>query len=472
MKQLESLYAQLPVWLQNVAVSVQGAIYHRQRFGQAFRDEYALLKGTEMAPPLQLELLQTARLKRMLAHASASVPFYRNLIERNLPHRLRAGDWSAFHDIPITEKSDLRRDPLQFCAGGSYQKGWIPWHTSGTTGTPLTLFYEPKAVSRQYAYVERYREQAGVSRFERRAQFTGKMIVPGDRTGPYWRYDIANRALMLSTVHLNSETIPQYLEALAKFRPSYLTGYPSAIALLARHAIRFPVENLRIKAILTSAETLLDEQRDVMEAAFGAKVFDQYGQTELQSFWFECRYRRMHAHPLFGATEIVRPNGLPCRPGEVGDVVLTGLLNHAMPLVRYRVGDRASWSDEDRCPCGRTMPMIQQIDGRKEDYIYSRERGWVGRMDPALKGVSGILECQFIQEHHDRLKILYVPLPSFRLVDSQQLKANLHERLGASIALDFEVVASIPRGANGKFRAVVSKLPRSFQPLHEIQEVA
>ena len=208
MQQLKSIYAQLPVWLQNVAVSVQGAIYQRQRFGQAFRDEYALLKGTEMAPPLQLELLQTARLKRMLAHASACVPFYRSSIESNHPARLRAGDWSAFHDIPITEKSDLRRDPLQFCAGGSYQKGWIPWHTSGTTGTPLTLYYERAAVSRQYAYVERYREQAGVSRFERRAQFTGNMIVPGDRPSSYWRYDIANRALMLSTVHLNSETIP------------------------------------------------------------------------------------------------------------------------------------------------------------------------------------------------------------------------------------------------------------------------
>ena len=333
-------------------------------------------------------------------------------------------------------------------------------------------FYHPSAVSRQYAYVERYREEAGVSRFERRAQFTGKTIVPGNPSHCFWRHDWANRALMLSTVHLSSESIPKYLEALRQFQPTYLSGYPSAIALLARHALRFPVQGLRIKAILTSAETLLDEQRDVIEAAFGARVHDQYGQTEMQSFWFECRYRRMHAHPLFGVTEILRPNGQPCSPGEMGDIVLTGLINRAMPLIRYRVGDRAAWSDEDRCPCGRSMPMVQQIDGRREDYLYSAERGWIGRMDPALKGVEGLLECQFIQEETGRLRILYVPLPSFRLADKLQLEANLKSRLGSEISFDFEVVPAIPRGANGKFRAVISKLPSGFQPLHGMQEVA
>lgn len=472
MKQLENVYAKLPVWLQDAAVSVQGAIYYRQRFGGDFREEHGLLKATEMAPPLQLELLQTARLKRMLAHAAIRVPFYESRIDKKQPARLRVGDWSAFHEVPITEKSDLRRDPMQFCDGGIQQKSWIAWNTSGTTGTPITLFYHPSAVSRQYAYVERYREEAGVSRFERRAQFTGKTIVPGNPSHCFWRHDWANRALMLSTVHLSFETIPKYLEALRQFQPTYLSGYPSAIALLARHALRFPVQGLRIKAILTSAETLLDEQRDVIEAAFGARVHDQYGQTEMQSFWFECRYRRMHAHPLFGVTEILRPNGQPCSPGEMGDIVLTGLINRAMPLIRYRVGDRAAWSDEDRCPCGRSMPMVQQIDGRREDYLYSAERGWIGRMDPALKGVEGLLECQFIQEETGRLRILYVPLPSFRLADKLQLEANLKSRLGSEISFDFEVVPAIPRGANGKFRAVISKLPSNFQPLHGMQEVA
>jgi phenylacetate-CoA ligase len=457
MSRLESLYQQLPDWLQDLAVTAQGALYYRQRFGGAFRDEYNLLAAIERASPLQLELLQVARLRRMLAHAAATVPYYQARIQPGHWEKIRAGDWSAFYDLPITEKSSLRSDVGSFLSGGKVHSGWIRWNTSGTTGSPLQLYYSPEAVSRQYAYVERYREQAGVNRFVRRAQFTGKLIVAGERPKRYWRFDWANRALLMSTVHLDTRTLPAYLQALERFKPGYLTGYPSAITLLAQQAIRSGFR-LRIPAVLTSAETLLPEQRDLIEAAFGAKVYDQYGQTEMQSFWFECRYRRMHTHPLFGVTEILRPDGSACSAGETGEVVLTGLINSAMPLIRYRIGDRAAWSSDDRCPCGRTMPMIESIDGRKEDYLYSAQRGWVGRMDPALKGVAGIIECQFVQESVGRITVLCVPDASFGDSARQQLEQNLRQRLGTDIQIEFELVARIPRGANGKFRAVVSRL--------------
>lgn len=464
MSLLENLYRRLPASLQDLAVTAQGAVYYRQRFTGAFREEYELLRTAERSSPLQLELLQVARLRRMLAFANQHVPFYKSRIPSRIWDQLRAGDWSAFETLPITEKSSLRQNPEAFCSQPKPDASWIPWNTSGTTGTPIQLYYTRNAVARQYAFVERYRELAGANRFVRRAQFTGKMIAPGENPGRFWRYDYANHALLLSTVHLTSENIPRYLDALADFTPRYISGYPSAIALLAHHSLRAGRKDIHIAAALTSAETLLPEQRDVIEQAFGAKVFDQYGQTEMQSFWFECRYRRMHTHPLFGVTEILRANGTRCAPGETGDVVLTGLLNEAMPLIRYRVGDRARWSDEDRCPCGYAMPIIDAIEGRREDYLYSSQRGWVGRMDPALKGVLGVLECQFVQNSPATLDVYLVPTPGFTTLDRMMLEKNIHDRLGDRIQIETHFVPSIPRGANGKFRAVVSNLPRDFQP--------
>ena len=471
MKQLEAIYTQLPAWLQDLAVTAQGALYYRQRYCGAFQEEYDLLKATEMSSPLQLELLQVARLKRILTHAGATVPYYQAQLRNLSWNNLRAGDWSAFSAVPITEKATLRSNPTSFLSGGKPNRKWIGWNTSGTTGSPMQLFYEPDAVSRQYAYVERYREQAGVNRFQRRAQFTGKLVAPGDHPSRFWRFDWANRAMLLSTVHLNSETIPRYLDAIERFAPAYLSGYPSAIYLLAQHALRRRRKSLRIPTILTSAETLLDDQRETIEAAFCAKVFDQYGQTEMQSFWFQCRYRRMHTHPLFGVTEIVTPDGRPARPGEVGDVVLTGLVNRAMPLIRYRVGDRASWADSDRCPCGRNMPMIESIEGRREDYLFSRQRGWVGRLDPALKGVEGVIECQFVQEVPEVVRVLCVAAPDFRPQDRLHLESNLKSRLGSDMRIDFQIVDQIPRGANGKFRAVISRVPHEPEPRNAFEEV-
>ena len=472
MSQLELIYSKLPAWLQDAAVTIQGACYYKQRFGGYFREEYDLLKAVEKSSALQLELLQVARLRRMLAHVSQTVPYYKGRIPAGAWEKLRAGDWSAFHALPITAKSDLRASSATFLSEVMDRKNWIPWSTSGTTGSPIQLHYTAGAVSRQYAFVECYREQAGVSRFVRRAQFTGKLIVPGDQSSRFWRYDWANRALMLSTVHLNSKSIPRYLDALRSFAPTYLTGYPSAIALLARHALQDRSAAVRIPTILTSAETLVGEQRAAIESAFGAKVYDQYGQTEMQSFWFECKYQRMHAHPLFGVTEIVRPDGSACSVGETGEVLLTGLINDAMPLIRYRIGDRATWSEEDRCPCGRSMPIIRSIEGRQEDYLYSSQRGLVGRMDPALKGLTGILECQFVQQELDRVEVLCVPDATFDPSCRELLERNLRSRLGSEMQIDFKLVAQIPRGPNGKFRAVVSNLSSAILQASQLEEVA
>ncbi len=471
MKQLERIYAQLPLPLQDLAVTLQGFVYHRQRYSGAFREEHAFLSSTEFAPPLQLELIQTARLKRILAQARERVPYYANILRDREISSVRPGHLEPFIAIPITEKTIVRENPEAFLDSGQVNPAWIPWNTSGTTGTPMRFFYTQQAVARQYAFVERYREQAGVSRFARRAQFTGKLIAHESSRDRFWRYDWANRCLLLSTVHLREDTIPLYLNALRDFGPQYISGYPSAIALLAQAVLRRPELGFPLKAVLTSAETLLEEQRLVIGSAFGSRVYDQYGQTEMQSFWFECRYGRMHAHPLFGVTEILRPNGEACAPGETGDVVITGLLNTAMPLLRYRVGDRATFSGESTCPCGRHMPVIAAIEGRKDDYIFSHERGWIGRMDPCLKGVEGILECQFVQSAPESLDILYVPAPEIQPEDIARLRLNLQQRLGKTMQLRFLACDRIPRGANGKFRSVVSKLPKDFRATLHAEEV-
>jgi phenylacetate-CoA ligase len=215
-----------------------------------------------------------------------------------------------------------------------------------------------------------------------------------------------------------------------------------------------------LAAALTSAETLLHHQRRTIEETFATHVFDQYGQAEMQSFWYECEAGRMHAHPLAGITEILRTDGTAAAPGEMGEVVLTGLLNYAMPLISYRVGDTARFSAES-CPCGRGMPVIEEIGGRLDDFVYTRERGALGRLDPVLKGVHNIVESQIEQESLDLLRIRFVPAPHFTSEDLQVLETNLRARVGRGIHLEFECTNRIPRSANGKFRFVISHLDRT-----------
>ena len=166
-----------------------------------------------------------------------------------------------------------------------------------------------------------------------------------------------------------------------------------------------------------------------------------------------CTRIRWPASPRF-----VRPDGTQAARGELGEVVLTGLVNDAMPLTRYRVGDTARFAGIG--PCGRNMPVIEEIGWRLDDVVFTRDRGFLGRLDPVLKGVHNIVESQIEQESLDLLRVRIVPAARFTAEICKKLEDNLRVRVGRGIHLEFECIDRIPRSANGKFRFVISKLNR------------
>jgi phenylacetate-CoA ligase len=445
---LQQFYSALPIGLQHVCATAQGAQYRHWRYGGVFQSCLEALKRTEYLSADRLRELQTVEIRRLRRFVTTHVPHYRK-------HGSAA----------LTGKDQIQERPKDFIADTFAQRALVPWHTSGTTGKPLTVYYSRAAMQRMWAFVELYRNTAGVTKDERRGQFTGKMIVPPSQsasTKTFWRRDLANRTLLLSTVHLLPENLRWYAAALERFQPVYLSGYPSSMYVLADYYRQSGRPAPRLRAALTSAETLLHNQRLAIEETFATRVFDQYGQAEMQSFWYECETGSMHAHPLAGVTEILRPDGTSAAPGEMGEVVLTGLVNYAMPLIRYRVGDTARFAT-GACPCGRGMPVIEEIGGRLDDFIYTRERGFLGRLDPVLKGVRNIVESQFEQESLDVLRVRFVPAAHFTAEDLQTLENNLRARVGRGIHLEFECTDRIPRSANGKFRFVISHLDRNVR---------
>jgi phenylacetate-CoA ligase len=461
MKFQETLYAKLPIGLQHLAVTAQGIAYRQQRYGGVFSQYLARLQKSEFASAAELCTQELLELQRMVRFAFEHVPWYRTMARALGTDWRDIRSWEEFSRLPQTTKEDVRRNSELFVADVFRSSELIPWHTSGTTGTPLTLLYEKTAVRKLWAFVELYRLQAGVSRFERRGQFTGKVIVPPSQSDGhkiFWRYDGANRALLLSTMHLGAENLPAYAAALAQYRPHYLSGYPSAMYLLAQHYLSTGDDPPPMRAVLTSAETVLPHQREAIEDGLRTRLYDQYGQTEMQSFWYECREGNLHVHPLAGHTEIIGEQGEPCGPGQPGSVVLTGFLNHGMPLLRYAVGDVAEWSSHGQCPCGRNMRIMARLHGRVDDFVYTLERGFVGRLDTVYKGVKNLVEAQIIQREMHNVQVRYVPAASFSAQDLKILEHNLRARLGAAVGIEFQAVSHIPRSKAGKFRPVISEL--------------
>jgi phenylacetate-CoA ligase len=337
-------------------------------------------------------------------------------------------------------------------------------HTSGTSGTPLSLWWSRDSVRNWYALFEaRCRRWHGVSRHDRWAILGGQLVAPvTQRRPPFWVWNNGLSQLYLSSYHLSPELIPYYLEALSRYAVKYIWGYTSSLYALAQVA-RTQGFDLSLKVALTNAEPVYDYQRQAIAAAFKCPVRETYGMAEIVAAASECPEGRLHLWPEVGIIEILE-NGLPASPGVPGDIVCTGLLNLDMPLIRYRVGDRVSqvpgWSP---CSCGRGLPVLAQVEGRVDDVLYTADGRQVGRLDPVFKSELPLEEAQIVQEALNRLRVRYVPGPGFSPGDGKLIIDRLRERFGP-VQVTLEELAEVPRESNGKFRAVICRIPADELP--------
>jgi phenylacetate-CoA ligase len=338
-------------------------------------------------------------------------------------------------------------------------------HTSGTTGKPLRLWFSRDTVRQWYALFEaRWRRAYGVSRHDRWANIGGQLVTPvRQQRPPFWVWNAALKQLYMSSYHLSAKLLPYYLEALIKYRITYLYGYTSSLCALAQEADRQGWRESQFKVALTNAEPLLKHQRQIIQNGLNCPVRETFGMSEIVANASECERGRMHLWPEVGIVEVL-DGDRPAHGGTTGDMVCTGLLNSDMPLIRYRLGDRGCLpADESACPCGRSLPCLAFVEGRTDDVLLTSDGRRVGRLDPVFKADLPIYEAQIIQESLGQIRVRYVPAPGYTAQHSRSIIERLQQRIG-SVNVILEPVPEIPRGPNGKFRAVVSKLSTGAVP--------
>jgi phenylacetate-CoA ligase len=299
------------------------------------------------------------------------------------------------------------------------------------------------------------RNVAGVAREMPRAMMGGRPIVHGRTTEPpYWRFNRRWRQLYLSSYHVSPRTAPLYIAALRRYGSTWMTGYGSAIAALAESAIMAGTEPLPLSAVITSGDTLLPGMRQSIEKFFQCKCFDHYGQSEGVAMAMECRYGKVHVISSLGIIEILRDDGSVCDPGEVGELVATGLMNDAMPLVRYRLGDYAAWSEDGLCPCGNRQPAISKLEGRLDDYLISADGRRIGRLSTALKRSPSVHSAQIVQDRPGRAWLLVRPSNGYCQKDALAIRDDIREKIG-KFDLEIYEVSEIPKTPAGKNSLVV-----------------
>jgi len=458
-----TIYDHSPVFFQNLISSLYGWQKNRWRYPrrQARRWE-AFYRDTAGWDPQRLVDYQLEQMRRTVRYAYHHVPFYRERFDAIpvAPDAVETVDDLAA--LPYLTKDDIRRAGTRLISDEYDPRKLTVSPTSGSTGMPLKLYNSRDSAIRNFA-IRWASCRPGLDRKDSRATFTGlEIVAPTRAKPPFWRMNYAGRQRLYSVFHLSDRYLPYYLEDLAKFRPVWLYGYPSALYVLSRFMLR---ENWQyphpIKAVITSSEECLPEHREAIEKAFKTKLWNEYGQGERAGLAFDCECGKLHERPEYALMELV-PTGQEEPDGVVHELICTSFINDAWPLIRYRVGDLAVVDPEATCPLGKPGRVIERIYGRTAHVIIAGDGSRISNISVIAKKCRNVKEMQALQREHGAVCLRVIRQVEYDAAqDEPHMIGQFRKKFGdeSKMRITVEYVEKIERTRRGKFLMIKSELP-------------
>lgn len=430
--------------------------------GRDALEMYAHYLESERWPIERHREVQWSAIQRLLAHAHENCPFHR---ARMISIGAEPGDFKSLEDyarLPVLTREDVQRNLPDLISRTAKRGAWELNSTSGSTGTPLSFGVDHQRYMRVRAVLHRNQGWMGLRLGERHALLWAAFAET--RTAKSRLHRFAHWAMnqqLHSAWELGDEDLRSVNDQMRRWGAKVLTSFSSTLVTYARAIERLRLQTPRFLGIISTGETLFPQQRDLIEAAFGCRVFNRYGDMELGDIAHECEaHDGMHLNEERIYTEIV-PD--PTLRDGTGDVVCTDLDNWSMPFLRYRTGDMARWHERPSdCACGRPLRRFAEVQGRRYDIVVDRDGTPINGLvlEDIGSGAEGVASFQCVQRAPDRLLFRVIPLPGF---DRDTIHHNLLERSRRSIGperfqLDLELVDEIAPTKSGKLRQIVVEM--------------
>lgn len=418
------------------------------------------LERTQWLPADQLRQLQTERLKDLLVHAQKTTTYYRTIFDSHNCEPNLNDPWKTLHSLPLLTKSQIRDNFHDLKSVGK-----LPikiFSTTGSSGDPLRFGIGNRRISRDIAAKWRATRWWDVDIGDREIVAWSSPIELHKQDRIKKIRDRFLRTRLLPAIALESEKLDQFIEQIKRYKPRMLFGYPSSLTLVAQRAIdrNISLSNQNIKVIFTTAERLYPHQRNTLQTVYGAPVANGYGGRDAGFIAHECPSGNMHITAEDIIVEILDNAGNPLPAGVPGQVAITHLHTHEFPFIRYLNGDVASLSDE-QCSCGRTLPLLKEIQGRTNDFLTAESGAKVHDVAFAmlLRDMSGMRQFKIVQETLTEVVLYLVVTEQFdKKTNELCIRKAFAHFLGENVKLAIHYVREITPEPSGKYRYVVNRL--------------
>ena len=428
--------------------------------GMETRKHLIELERTQWLAPDNLKAWQLAKLQQMVKHAYEHVPYYRDLYQRLHIHPNDIKSFKDFQSLPFITKEDVKNHLDAFVAT-NFRDKLLADVTGGSTGMPMRFFVDKSFHWWEIAMEFRVRGWYGVREGDKIAWIWG-----AQRDMNEWSWKDRLKAKIQQHRYLNAHSMTEtkmkaFAELLIRWKPVMFRAYASSLSVFANYIKEHRITGIHPKLIEITAEKRTDPQRQLFEDVFQCKVADWYSSREFATIAFQCELGGLHVCET-RYLEIIK-NGEVAQPGQLGEIVLTSLNQFAMPFIRYKIDDMGIYK-EDKCPCGRSMPILSEVVGRTSDYLVTEDGqfvhgdffGFTFRVKP---------EIVRYQAYQPDKKHLEVRLVCTKKMDSgwlHNIRNELQSRFGNSMQISLQVVGEIKLTSEGKHRFIISDVKPDF----------
>jgi len=410
----------------------------------------------------KLKKFQEKNFIKIFQHAYNNSTFYRKKFKEvniNLNDIKRLDD---LRKLPFTTKEEIIKNFPDNMITNEFKMRRLHYKkTSGSSGLQMTLVSDQRCEDYYDCIYGRALFAIGYIPWQSMAYFWAQ---PRD----YFWYPTYHKKKIydyfgLMRKHWMDSTLSpeEQMKVLTKMRPKIIYCFPTTLVAISKiiGKNREKYKDIQPKFIISHGETLFKESRKYIESVFNCPVYNEYGTTEFVRMGWECKEKQgLHLDIDSIIVEIVK-DGKICSPGEMGELVITGLHNYAMPLIRYRIGDVGMISDKP-CKCGRGLPLLKTIEGRNEDFLILPS----GRMlsprniGPPIEKFSQVTEFKFVQETKDRMILYLVDNPYITSIVISNIVKELYRVIGEYVDIKVQIVKQLDKTERGKMQAIVSKV--------------
>jgi phenylacetate-CoA ligase len=412
--------------------------------------------------PEELYELRDTRLRSIVNYAAKTVPYYQDLFKTMKIHPSEIRSVEDLEGLPFLDKEMVRKDPVYFISTTRRGKNAIPFLTSGSTGMPIKIYHDRYSLLANIALGEREREVISKICGRLFGYRTAAIFYSGSTTDKVqelyrrWTFiPIRPEQFTLSVL----SPVEEVIERINHLRPDVLIGYGSYLETFFKTLALRSLSLHLPKVLVYVAEAMTDEGKTFIGQKFGIPVLSQYNAVEAFKIGFSCEERKgFHLHEDLCHVKVVDTNGKKLTDGEKGEIVISNFVNHGTVLLNYRLGDVGSLSRE-KCPCGRTLPLLSELEGRMEDILFLQDGRFIHSRAiwGVIKSIEGVLKYQLIQHEPKRFELRLVTVCKgtyLRIVD--RILDGLKNLLGSSVTIESQYVDEIKPQEERKFMPVLS----------------